>query len=86
MKKSPVVSVIMATYNRSNVLCYAIESVLWQTFKEWELWIVGDACTDDTATVVASFKDKRIHFVNLPVNTGEQSGPNNEGVKRSTGR
>jgi len=82
----PRVSVITATYNRSNVLGYAIESVRRQTLTDWELWVVGDACTDDTAEVVAAFEDPRIHFVNLAQNVGDQSGPNNEGFRRSRGR
>jgi len=59
---------------------------LWQTLTDWELIVVGDACTDDTAEVVASFGDERIQFVNLERNVGEQSGPNNEGVRRARGR
>jgi glycosyltransferase involved in cell wall biosynthesis len=80
------ISVVIATYNRSNVLRLAIETVRWQTLRDWELWVIGDACTDDTETVVASFEDPRIRFVNLAENVGEQSGPNNEGVRRSRGR
>ncbi|TAG83587.1 MAG: glycosyltransferase family 2 protein [Burkholderiales bacterium] len=74
------IGVVIATYNRSNVLRYAIESVLRQTLQAWELLVVGDACTDDTAAVVAAFCDPRIRFVNLERNCGEQSGPNNWGV------
>ena len=77
---TPKVSVVMATYNRSNVLIYAIESLRRGTFQDWELIVVGDACTDDTAAVVAAFNDARIRFHNLPVNHGEQSKPNNVGV------
>ena len=59
--------------------------MLHQSLADWELWVVGDACTDDTEQVVASFGDERIHFVNLERNVGEQSGPNSEGFRRSRG-
>lgn len=77
---------IVATYNRSRVLSQAIASVRRQTMTDWELIVVGDHCTDDSADIVASFHDPRITFVNLPVNAGEQSGPNNEGLRRARGR
>ncbi len=86
LSEAPLVSVVIATYNRSNVLRYAIESVQSQTFQDWELIVVGDACTDDSAAVVTRFGDPRIRFVNLAHNVGEQSGPNNEGVRVSRGR
>ena len=82
MSTAPVVSVIIATYNRSRVLAHAIESVRYSTVSNWELIVVGDHCTDDTAAIVASFDDPRITFINLPQNVGEQSGANNEGVRR----
>src|SRR5688572_1019424 len=77
---SPVVSVILATYNWTSVLRYAIRTVLWQTFTDFELLVIGDGCTDDTAEVVASFRDPRIRWHNLPENTGNQAGPNNAGL------
>jgi GT2 family glycosyltransferase len=82
----PLISIIMATYNRSNILAYTIQSVLWSTYKDWELLVVGDSCTDDTEEVVASFEDPRVSFINLERNFGEQSGPNNEGFRRARGR
>jgi len=83
---APLVSIIIATYNRSNVLCYTISSVLRAAFSNWEVIVVGDACTDDTEAVVASFKDKRIRFFNLKENFGDQAGPNNEGLRHASGR
>ena len=86
MAKSVKVSIITATYNRSEVLKWAIRSVLAQTFCDWELIVVGDACTDDTEQVVASFTDPRIRFVNRSTSFGEQSGPNNDGFFLANGR
>jgi glycosyltransferase involved in cell wall biosynthesis len=82
----PLVTVITATYNRSNVLRYAIASLLASDLSDWELRVIGDACTDDTEAVVRGFGDPRIHFTNLTRNTGEQSGPNNEGLRQARGR
>src|SRR5690606_38360028 len=83
---APSVSVVMAVYNRSNILRFVLDSVRAQTRTDWELIAVGDACTDDSGAVVQSYADPRMHWVNLPRNTGEQSGPNNEGVRRARGR
>ena len=76
----------MATYNRSNIISYAIESALNQTITNWELIIVGDACTDNTEQVINTFQDPRIIFYNLPTNHGEQSVPNNFGMKKAAGK
>ncbi len=75
-----------ATYNRSGLLAYTLQSAIRSTFTDWELLVVGDACTDDTEQVVESCADPRIQFLNLDTNTGEQSGPNNAGFERSRGR
>lgn len=81
----PLVSVIVATYNWSAVLHHAIASVRRQTYARWELLVVGDACTDDSAAVVAAFADERISWRNLSQNSGNQSGPNNAGLAEARG-
>jgi len=85
---SPAISVIMPTYNRSELLAYSIGSVQWQTHTDWELIVVGDGCTDDTADVVGvlAAADRRIRFVEVPHNTGEQSATNNIGLQHARGR
>src|SRR5580693_3421541 len=85
MSDSPRVSIIIATYNRSAVLRWAIVSALAQTFADFELLVVGDGCTDDSAAVVAGFPDPRVRWFNLPANSGHQSTPNNEGLRQARG-
>jgi glycosyltransferase involved in cell wall biosynthesis len=80
-----MVSVVLATYNWSSVLRHAIRSALWQTYPNLELIVVGDACTDDSEQVVASFGDERVRWLNLPTNSGAQSGPNNAGIEAARG-
>jgi hypothetical protein len=84
----PLVSVVIATYHRSNILPYAIESVQRQTVADWELLVVDDASPDDTREVVEAMAagDDRISYVRLPVNFGDQSGPNNAGQLLAAGR
>jgi glycosyltransferase involved in cell wall biosynthesis len=81
----PTVTVITATYNSSRTLAWTIQSVLNQDFTDFEYLIVGDACTDNTAKVVADFADPRIRFVNLPKNSGSQAAPNNHGLDMAQG-
>ncbi len=82
----PMVSVIMATYNCSNTLQFAIESVLLQQYTNFEIWVIGDCCTDDSAAVVLSFNDPRINWYNRSINSGSQSAPNNDGIQRAKGK
>jgi glycosyltransferase involved in cell wall biosynthesis len=83
--KPPLVTVIIPTYNWSRVLPYSIGSVLRQTFSDFEVLVVGDGCTDDSESVVKAVNDERVSWINLPVNTGHQSGPNNEGLRQARG-
>ncbi|MGM9426498.1 glycosyltransferase family 2 protein [Hydrogenophaga sp. MI9] len=79
-RPTPAVSIVTATHDRSRALAIAIETVRRQTFTDWELIVVGDACTDDTEAVVAAVGDPRIRYVRMVTAFGEQAGPNNLGV------
>jgi glycosyltransferase involved in cell wall biosynthesis len=81
----PLVTVILSTYNWSEVLPYSIQSVLNQTYVNFELLVIGDGCTDNSAQVTQNFKDPRVRWINLAKNTGSQSGPNNEGLRQARG-
>jgi glycosyltransferase involved in cell wall biosynthesis len=62
MQDRPLFTIIMATYNRANILPRAIRSVLTQTYQNLELLIVDDGSTDNTEEIVRSFKDSRIVY------------------------
>lgn len=85
-KDQPVVTVIIATYDRPDVLAVAIRTVLAQDCTDWELIVVGDHCREETGEVVQGFADPRIRYVNLDTNHGDQSGPNNAGMALARGR
>lgn len=66
-----LVSIIMPSYNTGRYIAQSIQSVLAQTYENWELWIVDDASDDNTDEVVAPFlTDTRIHYIKLPHNSG----------------
>lgn len=81
----PRVTIIIATWNWSEVLPFSIGSALLQTFADFELLVVGDGCTDDSERVVAGIGDPRVRWINLPENSGHQSAPNSEGLRQARG-
>jgi glycosyltransferase involved in cell wall biosynthesis len=83
---APLVTVITATYNRSAALACTLRSLLGQSLTDFEAWVVGDACTDDSQAVVEALGDPRLHWLNLPRNSGSQAAPNNAGLERARGQ
>lgn len=65
-----LVSIIMPSYNTERFIADSIQSVLNQTYQNWELIIVDDCSTDNTDTVVASFTDSRIKYLKNEKNSG----------------
>jgi glycosyltransferase involved in cell wall biosynthesis len=82
---APVVSVIIPTYNRAGIVVRAIESVLQQTFTDFEVIVVDDASTDDTANVISPLADRRVRYVRLPHNGGVATA-RNRGMEEAQGR
>jgi glycosyltransferase involved in cell wall biosynthesis len=75
----------MSTYKRPEMIKRAIKSVLSQTYTDWELIIVDDRSKDNTKDVVESFKDPRIHYIEISRHFGCDTKPKNEGIKASKG-
>jgi glycosyltransferase involved in cell wall biosynthesis len=71
-KSSPVpkISVLMPAYNAEKYITEAIDSILAQTFADFEFIIINDGSTDRTAEIVRSYKDPRIVFVDNEKNQG----------------
>ncbi len=72
---SPLFSVIIPTYNREQFLEIALESVLDQTYQDFELIIVNDGSIDNTSDLIQSYDDKRIKYLYQP-NNGVASARN----------
>ena len=70
MQRKPLISVTIAAYNRAHLLPRAINSVLNQTYQNFELIIVDDCSTDNTKEVIKSFTDKRIIYHRHKKNKG----------------
>lgn len=65
-----LVSIIMPTYNCAKFIGKTIESVIAQTYENWELIIVDDCSKDNTEEVVSKYKDNRIKYHRLENNSG----------------
>ncbi|MDX1901540.1 MAG: glycosyltransferase family A protein [Gammaproteobacteria bacterium] len=79
----PTISAIITTFNRCHYLKKAIESVLSQTYQDFELLILDNSSTDQTETVVNQFNDQRIRYIKHPQLNISQT--RNLGVKESRG-
>lgn len=69
----PKVSVLMPCYNHEKYVGEAIESVLNQTYKDFELFVVDNGCTDNSYNVIKSFEDPRIKVFQLKKNDIEEA-------------
>ncbi|MBK8348621.1 MAG: glycosyltransferase family 2 protein [Saprospiraceae bacterium] len=79
----PFFSIIIPTYNRAHTIRRPVDSIIAQTFTDWELIIVDDGSTDDTKEIVESYKDPRIRYVWQE--NQERSAARNHGISLAKG-
>ncbi len=85
----PLVSVVMPTYNRANLIEKAIESILAQSYKNWELLAIDDISTDETQEIMSGYQSKypNIKYFRIPVDkTPGISKYLNFGIKNASGK
>jgi len=87
MNKKPIVSVIIPTYNRAHLIGRSIQSVLNQTYQDFEIIVVDDGSTDNTEDIIKKFqkKDERIKYIKNEKNKGG-SAARNTGIKAARGK
>jgi glycosyltransferase involved in cell wall biosynthesis len=80
---SPFFSIVIPTYNRANLIGLTLDSVLAQDFAEFEVLVVDDGSTDQTAEVIKRYSDARLHY--LPKQNEERGAARNYGLARAQG-
>lgn len=84
MKELPKASVVIAAYNAEAFIVDAINSILSQDFESFEVIVVNDGSTDQTAWLVDQLNDSRVRLITIP-NSGGPSRPRNVGIRESHG-
>lgn len=83
-RRIPSVSVIIPTYNRARTIGSAIQSVLAQSFQDFEIIVVDDHSADPTRTIVEGFRDPRIRYLSREQNRGPAAA-RNAGIRAALG-
>ena len=81
----PKVSIVMSSYNHVRFIEKCIESVIHQTFQDWEFIIFDDCSTDNTYQIAKKYENKKIKVYKSPYNRGMVQN-NNEAIKLSKGQ
>jgi len=82
---NPTVSVVIPSYNHENFIQECIQSVLNQTFQDFEIVITDDGSSDNTIAKIQEFSDKRIKLFKFPINSGASIAANNS-ILNSSGK
>ena len=83
--RDPIISVIIPTFNRANLIVRSIQSVLNQSYEDFEVIVVDDGSKDRTEELVKSLSDKRINYIRLRENRGAGAA-RNIGIQKAKGK
>lgn len=88
MSKCPLISIIMPAYNAAHLISQTLDSILAQTYNNWELIIVDDLSIDGTSTIINQFqaRDPRIHYHCVTEHQGKPSIIRNIGLTLAKGQ
>lgn len=83
-----LISIITPCYNAENYISQSIESVIRQTYNDWEMIIVDDCSADKSSEIIISYskKDSRIKYYRTKKPSGSPSLPRNVGIKNASGK
>lgn len=82
---TPSISIIMPAYNSRSTIGESIQSVVNQTFSDWELLIIDDCSPESMKDIAESFHDERIRYIRLLKNSGVAAA-RNTGIVQAKGR
>jgi len=85
LKSTPFISIIIPTYNHANFLAKALESVINQTYRNWEAIVIDNHSTDGTSEIINKYKDTRIHCLKIS-NDGIIAKSRNLGINVAKGK
>jgi len=85
LNMNPQVTVLMPAYNAAGTVARAVESVLGQSYKDYEFLIINDGSNDNTTEIIDSLDDERIHYLKNEHNLGIQKTLN-RGIREAKGK
>ncbi len=84
MRQAPLVSIVVPVYNGEMFLAETIDSILAQSYEDWELLLIDDGSTDGSAEIIRGYSDKRIQYVKGE-RKGNPAGVRNLGISLAKG-
>src|SRR5829696_1022545 len=81
----PRFSIVIAAFNSAPWIVTTVRAALAQSYSDYEIIVVGDGCTDETGELLRENFGDMVTWIDLSPNSGGQSLPNNEGIRRASG-